>query len=450
MGNCSSSPSSSEIPQTHGGVSHGEGSYLGVPLLHDCEHGLSNSPDTKYGVVVGRHCPEPQQGASFLRTCFNGFNALSGVGILSIPYALSEGGWLSLVLLLALAAICCYTGLLLQRCMDAGSHIETYPDIGEFAFGYRGRLAVSFFMYLELYLVAVGFLILEGDNLGKLLPGTSVEVGGIRIEGKQLFTLVSALVILPTTWLRSLGALAYVSVGGVVASVVVVGCVFWAGAFDHVGFHQRGQVVNFSGLPNALGLYAFCFCGHAVFPTLCTSMKDKKQFPKVLLVCFALCTLNYGSIAVIGYLMYGGDLKSQITLNLPVGNLNTKIAIITTLINPFTKYALLVTPVATAIEQQLSFKNKIPLSFFTRTSLVISTVVIALTVPLFGLLMSLIGSFLSVIASMLLPCICYIKIFDATRRSKLESIIIMGIMAMGTVIGVMGTYSSLQQIVNNI
>ncbi|MQM00773.1 hypothetical protein Taro_033514 [Colocasia esculenta] len=424
---------------------------IGVPLLYDCEPVLLSSQGG--GEACGRGQTgvlQLQEGASFLRTCFNGFNALSGVGILSIPYALSEGGWLSLLLLLVLAATCCYTGLLLQRCMDAGSHINSYPDIGELAFGYRGRVTVSFFMYLELYLVAVGFLILEGDNLHKLFPGSTVEVGGIRLEGKQFFTLISALVILPTTWLRSLGALAYVSVGGALASVVVVACVFWAGAFDQVGFHEKGQLVNFSGLPTALGLYAFCYCGHAIFPTLCTSMKDKKQFPKVLIVCFFLCTLNYGFMAVIGYLMYGGDLKSQITLNLPVGNISTKIAIFTTLINPFAKYALLVTPVATAIEEQLSFNNKISISLFTRTSLVISTVVIALTVPLFGYFMSLIGSFLSVVASMLLPCICYLKISDATQRSKLELIIIMGIMAMGTVIGIIGTCSSLQQIAHNI
>ncbi|KAJ6690001.1 hypothetical protein OIU85_006301 [Salix viminalis] len=42
---------------------------------------------------------EPRRGTTFLKTCFNGLNALSGVGILSIPYALSQGGWLSLILL---------------------------------------------------------------------------------------------------------------------------------------------------------------------------------------------------------------------------------------------------------------------------------------------------------------------------------------------------------------
>ena len=102
---------------------------------------------------------------------------LSGVGLLSIPYALSEGGWLSLALLLVVAAACCYTGLLLQRCMDASPAVRGYPDIGALAFGRGGRLAASAFLYAELYLVAIGFLILEGDNLDKLFPGTSISLG---------------------------------------------------------------------------------------------------------------------------------------------------------------------------------------------------------------------------------------------------------------------------------
>ena len=206
---------------------------------------------------------------------------LSGVGILSIPYALSQGGWLSLILLFLVAILCWYTGLLLRRCMDAHPLIKTYPDVGELAFGMKGRTMIALFMYLELYLVAVEFLILEGDNLEKLFPTMSFKVAGLKIGGRQGFVLLAALVILPTTWLRSLGLLAYLSAGGVFASVIVVGCVFWAGAVDGVGFHERGMVLNWSGLPTTISLFVFCYCGHAIFPTLCTSMKDKSQFSKV-------------------------------------------------------------------------------------------------------------------------------------------------------------------------
>ncbi|KAJ9562708.1 hypothetical protein OSB04_007868 [Centaurea solstitialis] len=91
---------------------------------------------------------------SFFSTCFNCLNSLSGVGILSVPYALASGGWLSLMLLFAIASSTFYTGLLIQRCMDSDPTIRSYPDIGDRAFGKTGRTIVSIFMNLELYLVA--------------------------------------------------------------------------------------------------------------------------------------------------------------------------------------------------------------------------------------------------------------------------------------------------------
>lgn len=205
----------------------------------------------------------------------------AGVGLLSIPYALSQGGWLSLIIFLTIAIICFYTGLLLQRCMDASSLVKTYPDIGALAFGQKGRVIVALFMYLELYLVAIDFLILEGDNLQKLFPAARFRLGGIRVGGKQAFVLAATLAVLPTTWFSSLNVLAYVAAGGALASVVLIAAVLWVAVFDGVGFHESGRLVDWAGMPSAMSLYSFCFSGHAVFPMIYTGMKDRKRFPMV-------------------------------------------------------------------------------------------------------------------------------------------------------------------------
>ncbi|GJN02692.1 hypothetical protein PR202_ga20070 [Eleusine coracana subsp. coracana] len=421
---------------------------LEQPLLHAAlPQPRNKEPDHDHDHEAQRS-PEAEDGATFVRTCFNGLNGLSGVGLLSIPYALSEGGWLSLALLLVVAAVCCYTGLLLQRCMSTSPPARSYPDIGALAFGRGGRLAASAFLYAELYLVAIGFLILEGDNLDKLFPGTSLSLGDLCVvSGKPLFVVLVALAILPTTWLRSLAVLAYVSASGVVASVVVVLCVLWVAVVDGVGFQGKGRMLNVAGLPTALGLYTFCYCGHAIFPTLCDSMKEKKKFSRVLTICFAACTLNYGSMAILGYLMYGDDVQSQVTLNLPEGKISSKLAIYTTLINPFSKYALMVSPLAMAVEERLG-NNKRSVNILVRTLLVISTVVVALTVPFFGHLMALVGSLLSVMASMLLPCIFYLKIFGAARCGRAEVVLIAAIIVLGSLVAATGTYASLKKIVH--
>nr|CAB3487279.1 unnamed protein product [Digitaria exilis] len=381
------------------------------PLLHAYGEARSKEP-AEPDHEAQSFGPEPSAGASFARTCFNGLNALSGKSPPS----------------------CCNLA---------------FVPIGELAFGRGGRLVASAFLYAELYLVAIGFLVLEGDNLDKLFPGTSLGVLGVVVSGKQLFVVLVALVILPTTWLRSLAVLAYVSASGVLASAVVVVCVLWAAVADGVGFTAPGtRMINVGGLPTALGLYTFCYCGHAIFPTLCNSMKEKEKFSRVLVICFAACTLNYGSMAILGYLMYGDDVQSQVTLNLPEGKISSKLAIYTTLINPFSKYALMVTPLATAIEERLLAGNKRSVNLLIRTLLVVSTVVVALAVPFFGHLMALVGSLLSVMASMILPCVFYFKIFGVARRGRAEVALIAAIIVLGSLVAATGTYSSLKKIIH--
>ncbi|CAI5945283.1 unnamed protein product [Closterium sp. NIES-64] len=142
----------------------------------------------------------------------------TGIGILSTPYATAQAGWLGLLVLLFFAAACCYTAILLRRCMDfrpsssasafpsdsslrsfaddpAAPHsaasarasarasprivraqrpIRSYPDIGEAAFGRAGRWLTAFLLYFELYAVTVELLILEGDNLAHLFPSGDI------------------------------------------------------------------------------------------------------------------------------------------------------------------------------------------------------------------------------------------------------------------------------------
>ncbi|XP_057435997.1 amino acid transporter AVT1I-like isoform X2 [Lotus japonicus] len=422
---------------------------LGVPLLSEWKlHESGYAIDEEK--LIASHSPTKNT-LSFFQSCLNGLNAISGVGILSVPYALASGGWLSLALLFAIAAVAFYSGLLMQRCMDKNSNIKTYPDIGELAFGKIGRLVVSTSMYTELYLVSIGFLILEGDNLSNLFPIMEIQVAGLAIGGKQFFVVVAALVILPTMWLDNLSLLSYVSASGVFASAIIIFSISWTATFDGVGFHEKGTLISWNGIPTAVSLYAFCYCAHPVFPTLYNSMRKKHQFSNVLLVCFLFTTAGYASMGIIGYLMFGSKVESQVTLNLPLNKISSKIAIYTTLVNPITKYALMTTPITNALKDLLprKYKNRVT-NISISTMLVISTVIIALAVPFFGYLMSLVGAILSVTASILLPCLCYLKISGKYKNFGCEMFTIVAIILAAIAMGISGTYTSLLEIIHHL
>ncbi|KAI3976847.1 hypothetical protein MKX01_008705 [Papaver californicum] len=307
-------------------------------------------------------------------------------------------------------------------------------------------MIVSSFMYLELYVVATGFLILEGDNLSNMYPNMSFTLAGVTVYGQQGFVILAALIILPSIWLTDLSKISYISATGILASALIILSVFWVGAED-TGFRAKGRFFHLNGIPTGVSLYAFCYCAHPVIPTLYTSLKDKRQFSKFLLLCFVLCTISYATMAVLGYLMFGENIKSQVTLNLPTDKLSSKIAIYTTLVTPIAKYTLMAAPIVNAIESSwgINHNNK-TISLLIRTMFLVSSVIVALAIPFFGYPMSLAGAFLSATASIIIPCLCYLKIMGKYRRWGYELVIIIGIILMGISVVIIGTYTSLEQI----
>ncbi|KAF3778147.1 hypothetical protein EJ110_NYTH44074 [Nymphaea thermarum] len=290
-------------------------------------------------------------GCSLIQTIFNGVNVMVGVGLLTISFTIKEAGWASFLVLTCFAAMCCYTGILMGRCMGSREGITSYPDIGEAAYGKYGRVFVL--------CICVEFIILEGDNLTKLYPGISIDLAGIHVGSVHLFGILTGLVVIPTVWLKDLRFISYLSAGGVLATILISISVFVVGTTCGIGFHQTSNFINWSGLLFAVGVYGFCYSGHALFP-----------------------------IGAMGYLMFGQETLSQITLNLPTDALASKVAIWTTVINPLTKYALVLNPLAKGFEKLLPVgrQNEFLFCMLIRTGLVISTVCIALLLPFFGML----------------------------------------------------------------
>ncbi|XP_057989383.1 amino acid transporter AVT1C isoform X2 [Hevea brasiliensis] len=381
--------------------------------------------------------------SSYGQAVLNGMNVLCGVGILSTPYAAREGGWLGLSILLIFAVLSFYTGMLLRFCLDSEPEIETYPDIGQAAFGTIGRIAIS--------ACCVEYIILESDNLSSLFPHAHLSLGGLELNSHHFFAILTTIAVLPTVWLRDLSLLSYISAGGVIASVLVVICLFWVGLVDQVGIHSKGTVLNLGTLPVAIGLYGYCYSGHAVFPNIYTSMAQPNKFPMVLLACFGICTVMYAGVAVMGYTMFGESTESQFTLNMPQDLIATKIAVWTTVVNPFTKYALTMSPVAMSLEELIPsthLKSHI-YAICIRTALVISTLIVGLSIPFFGLVMSLIGSLLTMLVTLILPCACFLSILRG-KVTRFQAAVCIMIIVVGVISSVFGTYSALSKIVESL
>eukprot|EP00775_Hariotina_reticulata_P005906 gene5906-6147_t len=334
------------------------------------------------------HIEEERATSTTWQAAFNAVNILCGVGLLTTPYAMAITGISSLLLLMGIGAIACYTGRLLALCMTTSPAIRTYPDIGQAAFGRFGRLLVSVLLYLELFSCCVDFLILEGDNLSAVFPGAAAKAFGYTLTAKQTLILLAAVAVLPTVWLRDMSLLSYLSVGGIFASVALLVLVGWE-AVAITGFpHDQPPLVTWPGVPISIGLFCFCFSGHAVFPSLYASMRTKAHFPWLLVMSFSVVVLIYGSMAVMGALMFGPDVSENITLDMQQAApraVPTVLAMWLVIINPVAKIALTLAPVAMAVEELLEVRHGtwqfIAASVTLRTALLAVVVATAIAGP---------------------------------------------------------------------
>ncbi|XP_052144063.1 amino acid transporter AVT1C-like isoform X1 [Oryza glaberrima] len=420
-------------------------------LLPSRKPSLQQIPEDQKPLVPAHEVPAYQQ-CSYTQAVMNGINVLCGVGILSTPYAIKQGGWLGLVILCLFAVLAWYTGVLLRRCLDSKEGLETYPDIGHAAFGTTGRIAISIILYVELYACCIEYLILESDNLSKLFPNAHLTIGSMTLNSHVFFAILTTLIVMPTTWLRDLSCLSYLSAGGVIASILVVVCLCWVGVVDHVGFENKGTALNLPGIPIAIGLYGYCYSGHGVFPNIYSSLKNRNQFPSILFTCIGLSSILFAGAAVMGYKMFGESTESQFTLNLPENLVVSKVAVWTTVANPITKYALTITPLAMSLEELLPpNQQKYANIIMLRSSLVVSTLLIALSVPFFaltGLVMALVGSLLTMLVTYILPCACFLAILK--RKVTWHQIAACSfIIVVGVCCACVGTYSSLSKIIHN-
>ncbi|KAB2009326.1 hypothetical protein ES319_D10G159200v1 [Gossypium barbadense] len=392
--------------------------------------------------------------SSFLHAVLNMSGMLIGLGQLSTPYALENGGWGSVFLLVGLGFICTYTSHVLGKCLDKNPKSESFADIGENAFGRKGRVLTATFIYIEIFMALVSYTISLHDNLITVLSRTQIKLPGVpNLHTSQLITVVAVLIALPSLWLRDLSSVSFLSSGGILMSLVIFISVVCTAAFGSVEANHSIPFLHVKNIPAISGLYIYSYAGHFVFPNLYKAMKDPSKFTKVSIVSFAACTLLYTALAFLGAKMFGPEVNPQITLSLPRHHFITKIALWATVLTPMTKYALEFAPFAIQLENNLpdslSSRMKLIIRGFVGSILLLVILSLALSVPYFEHVLSLTGSLVSVCICMTFPSAFYIKL-SWPHISKPVLILNLFLIAFGSILGVLGIISSAKMLIKTL
>uniref|UniRef100_A0ACD5X4W0 Uncharacterized protein n=1 Tax=Avena sativa TaxID=4498 RepID=A0ACD5X4W0_AVESA len=407
--------------------------------------------DGRVTAVPEQHHSKPT--STFVQSVINMVGMLIGLGQLSTPYSLENGGWASVFLLVGLGIMCAYTAHIIGKCLDEDPSSKTYQDIGQQAFGSKGRVIASAFIYLEIFFALVSYTISLSDNIPLVFAGARLHLPWLRLSTTQLLTIIAVLLALPSLWLRNLSSISFLSLVGIVMSMVIFVTIVCTAAFSGVGLGKHIPALRLDRIPAVSGLYMFSYAGHIVFPNIYTAMKDPSSFTKVSVTSFSLVTVLYTALAFVGASLFGPAVNSQVTLSMPPRLVFTRVALWATVLTPLTKYALEFAPFAIQLEHHLPATMEPRARVIIRGSVgsagLLLILALALSVPYFQYVLSLTGSLISVAISVIFPCAFYLKIRWG-RVSRPVVVLNAAMIVLGFVLAVVGTASSAKLLVQSI
>merc|ERR1711920_798138 len=159
---------------------------------------------------------------------------------------------------------------------------------------------------------------------------------------------------------------------------------------------------------------ALAFGCHAGLPSVEAAMRESTKFPVSFNLAFGVVLAMYVPVAVIGYAIYGDGVYSPILCSLPRDNAVQVIAKALMTAHVLLAYPVLIMLFLGKIESAIGLMPAIDFYLCKRTLLrvfvLVLNICVAVFVPYFDDMMSLIGAVCVVMTAFILPALFFIKL----------------------------------------
>ncbi|KAJ1920498.1 hypothetical protein GGI09_002627 [Coemansia sp. S100] len=363
-----------------------------------------------------------QPKGSATETFFHIVCITAGTGILQLPYALKQGGWVGALYIILAAAISAYTGNILIKCLyhKQGTRLRSYSEVVEAAFGRYGRAIARVLKDFNLLGVAGIFIVLAGININALLSGTVADS-----LGPQFWIAVSSVLVwLVIVMAREIHDVFILSVFGTLTTVATVLIIVWLGISDLEYIHVRPptKLVDIGMAPMSLASICFSFGGNLNWPDLEASMQSPKRWNRTLALATAFIAFIYLCVALVGYGVYGDLVKSPVLLSLPPG---IAIVVANAMITAHVLLAcpIILTAVFIEAENDLNITSTTGsstrerlYSILFRTAMMLVIAMTALFVSDFSKIVTILGAVAASMVVFVIPVACYVRLFQGQRE----------------------------------
>ncbi|KAF8345834.1 amino acid transporter [Amanita rubescens] len=400
---------------------------------------LLSSPGNLESADLDSVLAKQTAGGGLVDSIANMANSILGAGIIGLPYAVSQAGFVTgLLLLIILCGVTDWTiRLIVINAKLSGRH--TYIGIMDHCFGPSGRAAVSFFQFAFAFGGMCAFGIIIGDTIPHVIRSifpTLPEKPVLRLFANRqvIIALCTICVSYPLSLYRDIHKLSRASALALIGMVIIVVSVLVEGPQvppELKGDPSKRFSIIEPGIFQAIGVISFAFvCHHnslLIYGSLRTPTLDR--FAKVTHISTFISLVSCMTLAVSAYLVFTDKTHGNILNNFPGNDTVINVARFCFGLNMFTTLPLELFVCREVIEQYFFSHELFNLQrhvFFTTTILFASMLVALVTCDL-GVMLEITGGASATTLAFIFPAICYIKLSNGRHpwysRSKLPSVV---------------------------
>ncbi|KAM6964871.1 vesicular inhibitory amino acid transporter [Aplochiton taeniatus] len=389
---------------------------------------------------------------------WNVTNAIQGIFVLGLPYALLHSGVVGLVLLVLAAVVCNYTGQVLVSCLyeddGTGSKVrvrQSYQEVANAVLGpwcprcpHIGGWLVNVAQMVELLMTCSLYLLVATSLLQKALSWRAIP--------RSVCSLVTLLCLLPCLLLADLKSVSTLSLlcslAHALSSVLVMlCCLSRAGSWSWL---VLSRPLDPEELLVSVGVIIFSYTSQIFLLPLEGSMRSRQDFPCMLGWTHAAACIMKTSFSLLAVLTWGVETKEVITENLPpdLGPLVNLCLLAKALLSyPLPFYAA-----AEILLSQADSGAAMEVALWTllgRGLLLMTSFLMALVVPGFSWLMGLTGSVTGAAMTLILPCLFHLLLHwhSLTRGGRLLDL---SILTLGALCSLAGLVCSLKGLLTSL
>jgi amino acid permease len=360
-------------------------------------------------------------------------NTIIGVGILGIPYAMSQWGYiLGLILLIICAGGAAFGLLLLTLACDKipANTLPSYDALAARTYP-KARHLVDLAIALKCIGVATAFLIVIGQLV--------VASAGSEMMPRWAWTLVLGVAVVPLAYLPKIDHLRFSSyVGfGTIAYLVVIVLRGWG----QVGTADTSPALATVSSFTAFFTFVFSFTCHQNGPTIYGELKDRSLARMARAIGYSvLGSLSlYVTVGLVGYMTFGSTVPSDLLTAYQGNDVPVNICRVLMAVHVATCYPLQANPFRIAVAHLFGcelWDPNFPNSpkryhFMITTVFLIVTFAIAASTDNLGLVFNLIGATGSNLITYVLPALFYEKITRGEHDHPIIRVIAFGLIWIG-------------------